>query len=93
MSRSGSIPSSGRWISASELAEYAYCPRSWWYHRHPPDGADMGSRPERDRGTAFHVRSLGATRRREDRAGGFAWIAAGSAALILLALVVLYLGR
>lgn len=26
------------WLSVSDLAEYAYCPRAQWYRHHPPDG-------------------------------------------------------
>lgn len=26
-------PPSGRWMTPSELGEYTYCPRAWWYSR------------------------------------------------------------
>lgn len=38
-------PPSGRWMTPSELGEYTYCPRAWWYSR-------QGSQPY-PRGAAF----------------------------------------
>ena len=26
-------PPSGRWMTPSELGEYTFCPRAWWYGR------------------------------------------------------------
>ena len=50
---------SGRWVSASDLAEYAYCPRAWWYRGNPPTA---GRAPESERasraGERFHRREL-----------------------------------
>ena len=39
------------WVSASELSEWAYCERAWWYARHrlPTLAA-----PARERGAARH---------------------------------------
>lgn len=71
-----------RWVSASELADYAYCPRSWWYRDHPPPG---GPSPDADRraqaGVTYHQRVLAAERRRD------AWSGVITAAAILSALL------
>jgi len=64
-------PPSGRWTTPSELGEYTFCPRSWWYtHREdrgrrtlePPvdpsfeRGLQVGLRPN------FDARGLSLTR-------------------------------
>ena len=77
-----------RWVTASELAEYAYCPRAWWYRRDPPaSGPTRESLVRADAGSRYHATVLGATVRRERTAG---WLAAGAvvAALAVGALVV-----
>jgi len=57
------------WVSASELADYAYCPRSWWYRGHPPPGGRAASSERSARaGIRYHERVLSAELRRE-RAG------------------------
>ncbi len=56
-----------RWVSASDLAEYAYCPRAHWYRDHPPSGAPGRSTAAR-RGERFHRRELRSERRRESSA-------------------------
>ncbi|MGC2788957.1 MAG: hypothetical protein WA547_02720 [Thermoplasmata archaeon] len=70
------------WASASDLADYEYCPRAHWYHDHPPRG---GPTPDaRDRataGTRYHSRVLGAERRREELGGGY-WIVLAVGALL-----------
>lgn len=77
-----------RWISASELADYAYCPRSWWYRGHPPAGGPTPASERRARdGQAYHQRTLAAELRREAWAGGIvaaAVIAAAVLAFLLL---------
>jgi CRISPR/Cas system-associated exonuclease Cas4 (RecB family) len=81
-----------RWVSASDLEEYAYCPRAHWYRHHPPPG---GPRPEsvaRSRaGQRYHERELGAERRREEHGAGYLaavlvglFVAVGGAAWIFL---------
>jgi hypothetical protein len=40
-----------RWVAASELGEWAYCERAWWYGR---QRASSGNRAALDRGTAGH---------------------------------------
>jgi len=55
----------GDWTSPSELADYAYCPRSYWYGRHPPTSGTSSAAAERSRaGVRYHRRVLGAERRR-----------------------------
>jgi CRISPR/Cas system-associated exonuclease Cas4 (RecB family) len=63
------------WTSASELADYAFCPRSHWYHEHPPaEGPTSAQQRRAAAGTRFHARSLAAERRHEEQRGGY-WIA------------------
>jgi hypothetical protein len=72
------------WTSASDLADYAYCPRSHWYHDHPPDGGpDRGARRRAEAGRRFHDRELSGERRRAEHGGAY-W-----AALVLGVLVCL----
>ena len=79
-SRFPSDPSTA-WISASEVADYAYCPRSWWSSRHPPEGGrDPASERSSRAGIRYHERVLAAEWRRE-RAGTAYWV------LLALALV------
>lgn len=54
------------WASASELAEYAYCPRALYYRRRDPDAPEPGAAVA---GRRYHARVLGAERRRDERAG------------------------
>lgn len=28
------VPDEPNWVSMSELGDYEFCPRSWWYSRH-----------------------------------------------------------
>ena len=85
---------SNRWVSASELAEHAYCPRAWWY-------ATNGGGPARDAvqgdslraGQHAHAARLGAVETR-DRWAGVARVAAAASAILLgLAVGLLLLGR
>jgi hypothetical protein len=65
----------GPWVTASDVAEYAFCPRSHWYRTHPPAG---GTTPEAGAraaaGVRYHDRVLGAERRRAERGGAY-WAA------------------
>ncbi len=73
-----------RTITASELAEFAYCPRAWWYSAHPPSGGpEPQSLARAAEGRRFHDARLGAVERRE--AWGAAAVAAAIAALLLIA--------
>ena len=54
-------PSYGRWVSASELAEYAFCPRAHHYARHPAQAPIAPEAPERRaEGERWHERTLAA---------------------------------
>jgi CRISPR/Cas system-associated exonuclease Cas4 (RecB family) len=68
------MPSGERaFVSASDLADYAYCPRSHWYRHHPPPGGPSASSVRSAAaGTRSHVRQLGGERRRAER-GGLYW--------------------
>lgn len=59
------------WLSASDLAEYAYCPRALYYRRRFPE-APVG--PGSEAGRDYHHRRLGAERRRSSHAGAY-WAA------------------
>jgi len=74
----------GGWTSPSELADYAYCPRSYWYRRHPPaEGASASSNDRRRAGERYHTAVLGAERRRAERGAAY-W----TGALLGLGLIV-----
>ncbi|MGP8078177.1 MAG: hypothetical protein ACLQD8_06125 [Thermoplasmata archaeon] len=51
------------WASASDLAEYAYCPRALHYRARFPDAPDT---PAAAGGRRYHERVLGAERRRAE---------------------------
>ena len=55
------------WVSASEVGEYAYCPRAHWYSTHPEATSGVGRVDRRvGRGQRFHRRVLEGERRREE---------------------------
>jgi hypothetical protein len=65
----------GAWVSASDLADYAYCPRAHWYHDHPPEGGPTrSSRRSSEAGIQFHSRELSGERRRAEHGGAY-WAA------------------
>lgn len=77
------------WVRPSELGEYAFCPRSWWYSRHPdsfPGRVDTTrGAPARARGLRVH----GTLERRHVRAqegSGVAYALLFAAASVLLVL-------
>jgi CRISPR/Cas system-associated exonuclease Cas4 (RecB family) len=73
-----------RWVSASDLAEYTYCPRSWWYADHPPPGGVARSnRRARESGRRYHDRSLRGESRRERWGVPYALLLALAVALVL----------
>jgi hypothetical protein len=72
------------WASASEIADYAYCPRSHWYHDHPPDGGlRRAARARAEVGERFHARELGGERRRAEHGGAY-WAALALGIVIVL---------
>jgi hypothetical protein len=63
------------WASASELAEYAYCPRAWYYRSHPPPGGrSREGRRAASEGEAFHGRTLAAEWERERSGTSYAYV-------------------
>lgn len=66
------------WVSASDLAEYAYCPRALYYRRAEPNAPETA--PEAD-GRRYHTAVLGAERRRADH-GGAIWAGVGLGILV-----------
>jgi CRISPR/Cas system-associated exonuclease Cas4 (RecB family) len=76
-----------RWTSASDLAEYAYCPRAGYYRRHRAPPAPT---VESEAGVAYHARELARAGALERRAGIY-WggLLAGSIAIGVGLLVLL----
>lgn len=76
--------SNSDWVTASDLAEYAYCPRALWFRWHPPpEGPAPASRSDRTRGDRFHDSELGRRARRE-RWSGVGWVLVGGGFLLFL---------
>lgn len=77
-----------RYVSASELAEFAFCPRAHYYQRHP-DGRPVA--PEalaREReGLAYHARTTRSDRRWAE-ASPIPWALALLVGIVLIAVVV-----
>jgi CRISPR/Cas system-associated exonuclease Cas4 (RecB family) len=72
-------------VSASDLADYAYCPRSHWYRHHPPpEGPTPASVRRAELGGRSHARQLGGERRRAEH-GGWYWILALLGLLVVVA--------
>jgi CRISPR/Cas system-associated exonuclease Cas4 (RecB family) len=62
------------WTSASEIADYAFCPRSHWYHEHPPaEGPSSAHLARAAAGTRFHATTLAAERRHAEHGGAY-WV-------------------
>lgn len=76
-------------VSASELAEYAYCPRAHWYSTH---AEAAGGRPRPDpkarEGVRYHHRALSAERRRDAHVAAYVGLLLLGGALIAFVLVV-----
>jgi CRISPR/Cas system-associated exonuclease Cas4 (RecB family) len=80
------------WASASDLEEYAYCPRAHYYRHHPPPGGPAPESVRRaDDGRRYHDRVLSAEARREAHGTGYLLaillgllLAAGGAAWLFL---------
>lgn len=74
------------WASASDLAEYTYCPRAHWYRKHPPPGPiPPGSKQRAEAGRRYHARELRAEESRDAHAG--AYLALAGIGLLLLVIV------
>jgi CRISPR/Cas system-associated exonuclease Cas4 (RecB family) len=74
------------WASASDLAEYTYCPRAYWYRTHPPPGeVPRGTQRRAEAGTRYHTRELRSEGARESNAG--AYLVLVGIGLVLLAAV------
>ena len=72
-----------RWVSASELGEYAYCPRSHWYSQNNPEPTSSAEELRaRESGDRFHARELSRSVRLADRRG--AYVAVLLAALVFV---------
>ncbi len=72
------------WVGAAEIAEYAYCPRAFWYSRHRPDAIPPPrSARSQSRGEAFHAREGRAQLRERPASSATGW------ALLLVALLLL----
>jgi len=60
------------WSSPSDLADYAYCPRSHWYRHHPPRGGpNAASQASARGGVRYHAQVLTAERHRSERGGAY----------------------
>jgi len=81
------------WTSASELAEFAFCPRAWYYSTHPPGFApDRRAVDRSEGGRAFHTEALRTEQHRETggaSAAGWMWLGIAATVLLLLAGLVL----
>jgi len=77
-------PPSEDWASATDLAEYAYCPRAWYYRKNAPDApVDRRARRASDAGERYHRSTLAGEERRE-RYGAAYWVALVVAALLVI---------
>lgn len=90
-----SDPKFQRWGTASELGDFAYCRRAWWWKRHPeslPAGADY-TPPEAAYAKGLQVHAqMEAAHVGAEASGGIPWgIVALAGGLILLVVVVLWI--
>ncbi len=80
------------WVTVSDLAEYGFCPRAYWYGQHPPrEGPAPGYLRAIGYGRAYHQRTLSARDRRE-RSAGAAWVGLLLGIFLLGLVVVLAFG-
>jgi len=78
-----------RYVSAGELADYAFCPRSHFYARHPDGRTVAAGAVVRERaGTAHHLRTIGSDRRWAE-VSALPWVAALLIGGVLLAVTLL----
>jgi len=60
------------WTTPSDLADYTYCPRSYWYRYHPPaEGPSTASQRSARGGVRYHARVLTAERHRAERGASY----------------------
>jgi CRISPR/Cas system-associated exonuclease Cas4 (RecB family) len=72
------------WASASDLAEYAYCPRAWYYRTHEPARpVSSAARRASAAGERYHRSTLATEERRERHVTGYL------AALLVAVLLIL----
>ncbi len=77
------------WLSASDLSEYTFCPRAYYYRHHPPaSGPTLASEREARLGERRHQRALNSVRHRETRA----WVWLGLLAFSLLGVTIVVAG-
>jgi CRISPR/Cas system-associated exonuclease Cas4 (RecB family) len=75
------------WVTASDLADYEFCPRAYWYRKHPPiDGPSPASVARRATGEQFHARTLSTRLRRERWSTAWWWLVAAGLLLCLLSI-------
>jgi hypothetical protein len=77
-----------RYVSAGELADYAFCPRSHHYRLHPEGRTPAAGAIARERaGTSYHRRAIGADRRWAETSP-VPWVIAVVVGVALLGLLV-----
>lgn len=82
--------SRGPWVSASDLAEYAYCPRSYWYSSHPEEvEGSIAPDPRARRGVRYHQRALSAEQRHDAHVGRYVLLLLVGLAVVTASLYVL----
>jgi CRISPR/Cas system-associated exonuclease Cas4 (RecB family) len=60
-------PDAPPFVSASDLGDYAYCPRSQWYRHHPPPGGPSNEATRHSAaGTRAHAHQLAGERNRAE---------------------------
>ena len=82
--RPGPVERERPWLSASDLAEYAYCPRALYYRRQHTEAPDP---PAARSGRVYHQRSLRAEHRRAAYAGAYWALLLVGLALVVIALL------
>ena len=81
-----SSPPSGRWMTPSELGEYTFCPRAWWYGR---QGRDHGLAEAFERGLQVQA-DLQAAHLEPLAPRGFPWGALAALCLVVVGGLVLW---
>ena len=81
------------WLTVRDVSEYAYCPRAFWYRRHPPSrGPTRASVAASAEGIVVHERHFRAVERRDRHGRALWWIVLGSAGLVLACVAALLAG-